>query len=164
MDKNRCEVFGQLLYDESLTYEELLEIEKQLINRVNEILQWAGAVHIDFTPHGDDLLFQCAFEAYSGPVFQDIAQNLAAVLPAKISGRIMGVDKNDFDTHIFWIRPGVWQEYEQPVAEHAPEGCEEHLVLQSASFELGDEVADSLADGQTGDQAGGQGRDGSATG
>ena len=38
MDKNRSEVFGQFSYDESLTYEELLDVESTLIADLEALL------------------------------------------------------------------------------------------------------------------------------
>jgi hypothetical protein len=50
MDKNRSELFAHFSYDDSLTYEALLEAEEELTREVELLLQRAGAAHLDFTP------------------------------------------------------------------------------------------------------------------
>ena len=92
MDKNRSEVFGQFSYDESLTYEELLDVESTLIADLEALLLRAGATHLDFTPLGDALMCQCAFEAHKLYVYRKIAQEAAALLPRGVTGRLLCLD------------------------------------------------------------------------
>ena len=94
MDKNRSEVFGQFSYDESLTYEELLDVESTLIADLEALLMRAGATHLDFTPLGDALMCQCAFEAHKLYVYRKIAQEAAALLPRGVTGRLLCLDKS----------------------------------------------------------------------
>ena len=92
MDKNRSEIFGQFSYDESLTYEELLDVENTLTADLEALLQRAGAAHLDFTPLGDALMCQCAFETHKLYVYRKIAQEAAALLPRGVTGRLLCVD------------------------------------------------------------------------
>lgn len=121
MDKNRCEVFGQLNYDDTLTYEELLTIEDSLIEKVQAILQKACGLHIDFSPIGDCLLFQAAFEAYKIYIFRKIAQEIAAILPSGVNGRFACLEKSLSSLHVFWISSGQWQEEERGIPDVPPE-------------------------------------------
>ena len=73
MDKNRSELFAHFSYDDSLTYEALLEVEENLTRDVEQLLQRAGAAHLDFTPLGDALMFQCVFEAHRLYVYRNPA-------------------------------------------------------------------------------------------
>ena len=120
MDKNRSELFAHLSYDDSLTYEALLEVEEDLTRDVELLLQRAGAAHLDFTPLGDALMFQCVFEAHRLYVYRKIALEIAALLPQGVRGRLLCIDKNFESMHIFWLRPGEWQEEERPVPQDPP--------------------------------------------
>ncbi len=88
MDKNRSELFAHFSYDDSLTYEALLEVEEELTREVEQLLQRAGAAHLDFTPLGDALMFQCVFEANRLYVYRKIALEIAALLPQGVRGRL----------------------------------------------------------------------------
>ncbi len=120
MDKNRSELFAHFSYDDSLTYETLLEVEEDLTRDVEQLLQRAGAAHLDFTPMGDALMFQCVFEAHRLYVYRKIALEIAALLPQGVRGRLLCIDKNFESMHVFWVRPGEWQEEERPVPFDPP--------------------------------------------
>ncbi|WP_417292536.1 hypothetical protein [Desulfovibrio porci] len=122
MDKNRSEIFGQFSYDESLTYEELLDVENTLTADLEALLQRAGAAHLDFTPLGDALMCQCAFETHKLYVYRKIAQEAAALLPRGVTGRLLCVDKSLAALHVYWIQPGQWEEEERPVPVDPPQG------------------------------------------
>jgi hypothetical protein len=122
MDKNRSELFAHFCYDDSLTYEALLEVEEELTRELEFLLQRAGATHLDFTPMGDALMLQCVFETHKLYVYRKIALEMAALLPEGVNGRLLCVDKDFNSLHVFWVRPGEWQEEERPVPENAPEG------------------------------------------
>lgn len=124
MDKNRSEIFGQFSYDESLTYEELLDVERALTADLEGVLQRAGAAHLDFTPLGDVLMCQCAFETHQLHVYRAIVQEAAALLPRGVTGRLLCVDKSLAALHVYWIQPGQWQEEERPVPVEPPQGLE----------------------------------------
>lgn len=122
MDKNQIEIFGELTYSEHLTYEELLDRERVLLEQLDGIFLDAGAAHLDFTPHGDLLMLQCAFEYRNLEIMRDIAQEVAAVLPDGIRGRIFCLEKNLAYGHMFWVAPLQWQEREFELPFRAPEG------------------------------------------
>ncbi len=141
MDKNTSEIFGHFDYDESLTYEELLSIEDSLMAEIERLLQRAGAVHVDFTPLGDTLRFQCAFEEHKLYIFRRIVHLIAEILPKGISGRMLCIDKTLAGQHMFWFAPGQWQEEAFALPHLAPEGLKvwqvntdgKHLEISGSS-------------------------------
>ena len=122
MDKNRSELFGHFSYDDDLTYEALLEVEEALTADMTSLLQRAGATHLDFTPQGDALMFQCVFEAHKLYVYRKIASETALLLPNGVRGRLLCLDKDLNSLHIYWLRTGQWQEEERPVPLEPPKG------------------------------------------
>ena len=139
MDKNRSEVFGQFSYDESLTYEELLDVDSTLIADLEALLLRAGAPHLDFTPLGDALMCQCAFEAHKLYVYRKIAQEAAALLPRGVTGRLLCLDKSLAALHVYWIQAGQWQEEERPVPEDPPQGLKIWRVPPAPAATEGEE-------------------------
>ncbi|WP_022655840.1 hypothetical protein [uncultured Desulfovibrio sp.] len=139
MDKNRSEIFGQFSYDESLTYEKLLDVESALTANLEALLRLVGAVHLDFTPLGDTLMCQCALEAHKLHVYRKIAQEAAALLPHGVTGRLLCVDKSLAALHVYWIQPGQWQEEEAPVPVNPPPGLKIwHVPAAPAAAESAD--------------------------
>ena len=128
MDKNRSELFAHFSYDDSLTYEALLEVEEELTREVEQLLQRAGAAHLDFTPLGDALMFQCVFEAHRLYVYRKIALEIAALLESM---------------HVFWLRPGEWQEEERPVPEDPPSGLKTWRIAGSGPQDMAGEKPDA---------------------
>ncbi|WP_165176162.1 hypothetical protein [Desulfovibrio sp. ZJ369] len=128
MDKNHSELFGRLSYDESLSYEQLLDTEAGLTTALEELLLRAGAAHLDFTPLGDALLFQCAFEAHKLYVYRKIAQETAKILPQGVTGRLLCLDKSLDALHIYWMQTGQWQEEARPVPENPPQNLQNRRI------------------------------------
>lgn len=128
MNKNESEIFGEFTYAESMTYDDLLENEALLLEQLDNIFLEGGAEHLDFTPLGDMLMLQCAFEIKNLEILRDIAQEIAAFLPKGIAGRVLCLEKNLASVHIFWIRKGQWQEKEYKLSETAPEDAPVHKV------------------------------------
>lgn len=122
MDKNRSELFGHFSYDDDLTYEDLLELEEALTAAMTNLLLRAGASHLDFTPQGDALMFQCVFEAHKLYVYRKIAFETATLLPEGVRGRLLCLDKDFNSLHIYWLRRGQWQEEERSVPFEPPQG------------------------------------------
>ncbi len=122
MNKNRSELFGRFSYDDSLTYETLLAVEENLTADLTALLVRANATHLDFTPLGDALMFQCAFEAHRLYVYRKIAMEAAALLPEGVRGQILCLDKDLNSLHIYWLRTGQWQEEEHSVPLEPPPG------------------------------------------
>ena len=126
MDKNLCEFFAQFTYADRLTYDELLSAEGALMARLEELLPEAGGQHLDYTPLGDMLRCQCAFESLDVENFREIAGHIAAFLPDGITGRLLFLDKSLADLYLFWLQKGNWQELRWPVPLTAPQDATVH--------------------------------------
>ena len=131
MYKNISEVFGQFTYDEALSYEELLVAEQTLICALGELMLRAGAEHPDFTPMGDMLLCQCAFETHKLYVYRKFAHEIAGLLPAGVTGRLLCLEKNFGSLHVYWIQPGQWEEEELPIPLVPPPGLKIKRVTKN---------------------------------
>ena len=128
MDKYRSEIFGEFTYSQRLTYEELISCETELMDNLTNIFHDGGADHLDFTPLGDLLMSQCAFEVQNLEIFRDMAQEIAFILPQHIKGRLFCLQKNLKSFHIFWLKRGQWQEQEYPIPVDGPEGAKINLL------------------------------------
>ncbi len=122
MNNDHTEIFGAFEYDESMTYEELLSVEDRFIDELERLLQDAGTEHLEFSPLGDALMFQCAYAGYKLYIFRKLAQEVAAVLPGGISGRIVCLAHNLVDQRIFWLKRGEWCEESRSIPRAAPGG------------------------------------------
>lgn len=120
MDKNQTEIFGEFTYPESMTYFELLDTEEFLKDQLDFLFIDAGAEHLDFTPLGDILMLQCAFEFRNLEILRDIAQEVAELLPKGVSGRILCLEKNLSSYHMFWVKRDQWQEKEYKFPKYGP--------------------------------------------
>lgn len=123
MDKNQTEMFGEFTYPESMTYEDLLNTESFLMEQLDNLFLDAGAEHLDFTPLGDILMLQCAFECRNLEILRDIARETASLLPRGVSGRILFLEKNLDLYHMFWVERGQWQEMEYDLPRTGPAGA-----------------------------------------
>ena len=116
---------------------------EELTREVEQLLQRAGAAHLDFTPLGDALMFQCVFEAHRLYVYRKIALEIAALLPQGVRGRLLCLDKNFESMHVFWLRPGEWQEEERPVPEDPPSGLKTWRIAGSGPQDMDGEEPDA---------------------
>lgn len=123
MDKYNTEIFGEFTYPESMTYEDLLESESMLLENIDNIMLDSGAEHLDFNPLGDILMFQCAFVTRNLEILRDIADELAALLPQGITGKLLCLEKNLTSYHLFWLARGQWQEYEYKLPDRGPDAA-----------------------------------------
>lgn len=128
LDKNQSEIFGEFTYAESMSYEDLLACEADLLEQLGSILQEAGAEHLDFTPLGDILMLQCAFEIKNLEIMRDVTREIAAILQKGITGRLLCLETNLVSCHIFWISQGKWQEKEYILPRKGPEDAPVHSV------------------------------------
>ena len=115
MSKFHCEMFGHFIYDEHLTYQELLDVEAQLIGNTQILLENLRAEHIHFSPLGDELMLQCAFDDYDGEHFQDICEALRPCLHPSVDARLLFVDKHLSGLRIYYINHRAWREEQIPL-------------------------------------------------
>lgn len=128
MDKNQSEIFCEFTYPESMTYEELIEYEALLIENLENLFRDSGAEHLDFTPLGDILMLQCAFEIKNLELLRDVCQEIANILPRGVSGRMLCLEKNLVSCHLFWLLKGQWQEKEYKLPVKGPDDAPIHKV------------------------------------
>lgn len=129
MDKHNTEIFGEFTYAERLTYETLLAYESLLLENLDNIFLEAGAEHLDFTPQGDILRFQCAFESRNLEILRDIAQEITAILPPGVRGKLLCLEKDLSLYNLFWLQRGQWQEKEYILPTSAPDGSPVHKIV-----------------------------------
>lgn len=125
MDRSSSELFGQFSYDEKLTYEELMAHEDVLVAELERLLKSSGASHIDFTPSGDMLRFQCSMEEHDLGLFRSLAAKMCAFLPEGVRGRLICLDKTfrpETAFYFFWVDRNGWQEARRQMPLEAPEG------------------------------------------
>ena len=89
MAKYRYEMFGNIIYDQALTYEELIGREQTLMSEFTAYLQQSGASHIDFQPLGDALYVQCVFAEQDARNFEDVAETVARLSGQHLEGRLV---------------------------------------------------------------------------
>lgn len=131
MEHISSEIFGHFVYDESLTYEELLHVEDNFISSIENLLLRAEAEHIDFMPLGDALMFQCDFTGHKLYIFRKLACELATLLPDKISGRMCCLSHDLEACHLYWLRPNEWQEQSIAMPQIAPQDLKTWKVAKS---------------------------------
>lgn len=152
MDKYRSEMFGEFTYSQSLTYEELIAGESELIENLEGVFKDSGGDHVDFTPLGDLLMTQCAFEVQNLEIFRDIAQEIAYFLPREITARLMCLQKNLKSYHLFWIKRGEWQEKEYKLQITGPDDAPVQKITIPAPENILTETIQQIADNTQDDQ------------
>ncbi len=94
MPRMQCEVFGSVIYPESLSYQELLSLEEELLADLNAALAECGAQFGGFFQDGDFLRITCAFPGMDVARNRDFALRLQACLPPGLALNLLFVDKN----------------------------------------------------------------------
>ncbi|MDR1856174.1 MAG: hypothetical protein LBR22_03315 [Desulfovibrio sp.] len=110
MNRYGGELFGRFSYDDELTYEEMTASESALIAELSGLLPLAGAGHVDFSPTGEYLWFQCVFDRPKAYVFRKLAMEMAARAPEGVSGRLLCLDKGLDTFLVYYVERGSWQE------------------------------------------------------
>jgi hypothetical protein len=104
-------MYGQLFYAPELSYHDLYEHEHRLLDTVTKFLSANGATHLDFTPDGDSLRFQCEFDIYEEDLFHVLSDGLSAMLTETLEGRLLFVDKATLSVvHVYTLTRDKWQE------------------------------------------------------
>ncbi|QJT09488.1 hypothetical protein [Oceanidesulfovibrio marinus] len=106
MARNDCRVYVALQYSQEISYHELHEVEQELIVVLQDTLIACGAVHLDFWGYGDSLQFDFSMERFEKEALKEMAQEIAGLLPADVSGRLVGVDKALRRLGVFNLTPG----------------------------------------------------------
>jgi len=105
-----CVMFGQILYDDNLTYQELLATEQNVKLVVQDTLQKFGAQHFDFTPQADSLLLECLLPVMERQVSRSICDAINRQLGPQVLARFEFVDRQMNNTVFYFLGRGKWQE------------------------------------------------------
>lgn len=106
-----CEMYGQIFYSPELSYNDLYAHERRLADELTEFLNANSAMHLDFTPDGDSLRFQCELDTYGEDIFHQLADGISAMLGEDIEGRLLFVDKATLGVvHVYALKHDNWQE------------------------------------------------------
>ena len=154
MENSPTELYAQLSYGEQLTYEELLDVEEKLIASLQDLLERAEAMHLDFVQQGDCLLLQCVFSSPKRYIFRKIAMHIAGILPDHVSGRLFFLDKMLESVHLYWVEPGSWREAIRKIPLLAPEDLPVHTVARvlPEPEEVPEDDADATDDSAAADE------------
>jgi len=106
----RCIMFGQILFDDKLTWEELHSTEARLTSVMETVITDCGGRHIDFTPLADALLGECVFPEVDRDNNHALCNTLIRQLGPHTLGRLMFVDRQMDSTVFYFLGRGKWQE------------------------------------------------------
>jgi len=104
------EMFGHFIFAPELSYEELMDKERLLIQAVDAILQNAGTEHIQFESLGDAMRVQCAFAEHDDALFHSLCRQIAQHVYRDVEARLLFVDKNLHVLNLYTICNGNWKE------------------------------------------------------
>lgn len=128
MDKTLTEVFGEFTYSQKLTYEDLIDYERGLLEDLDGIFLDSGAVYLDFTPLGDILRLQCSYENHDLELFERVAAKVAAILPPRVRGRLLCLEKNLDSMRVFWLKRGEWRKTDEKISQTPPDDASIEVV------------------------------------
>lgn len=94
MPRFRYECFCRLSYADELTYEELLECEREMTEALHELFEHFGASHVDFFPDGDSLQAHCVFAALRADDLDRLVRDTAAAAGNRAEARFLLVDRH----------------------------------------------------------------------
>lgn len=106
----RCSMFGHIVYDDKLTYQELLDTEARVTALMHTVLEECGAQHIDFTPQADALLVECLFPDVDRDVNHDLCDAVIRHLGPGVLARFLFVDRRMDSAVFYFLGRGKWQE------------------------------------------------------
>ncbi len=106
MARYDCQVFGAVGYCPDLSYHELHEVEYDLMARLQDMLEIAGAAHIDFWASGDALQFEFALEGYEEDELANLGRRIAEALQETTSGKLVCVDRRLNHVSALYLWPG----------------------------------------------------------
>ncbi len=106
----RCSMFGQVVYDDKLTYQELLDTEARVTALIQNALEECGAQHIDFTSEADALLLECLFPDMDHAAHRALCNAIIRQLGPGVLARFLFVDRRMDDVVFYFLGRGKWQE------------------------------------------------------
>ncbi|MCH5277014.1 MAG: hypothetical protein J1E80_04170 [Desulfovibrionaceae bacterium] len=106
----RCSMFGQIVYADAFTYQELLETEARVTAIVQDALEQCGAQHINFTGEADALLMECVFSDMDRAAHHALCDRIIQQLGSGVLGRFAFMDRSLDSVVFYFLGRGKWQE------------------------------------------------------
>ena len=106
----RCSMFGQIVYADAFTYQELLETDAQVTAIVQDALEQCGAQHINFTGEADALLMECVFSDMDRATHHALCDKIIQQLGPGVLGRFVFMDRRLDSMVFYFLGRGKWQE------------------------------------------------------
>lgn len=103
MPKFRTELFGQLIYDPEISYEDLLPLEEELISLVTARLEDFRGRFITFESEGDRTYFQCLFQDFGEEMFAEISKALKNLTGGKGGSEDQGNLNGRVECKLFFV-------------------------------------------------------------
>lgn len=106
----RCLMLGQLVYDDTLTWEELRHTEALATPLMEDALTQCGARHINFTPQADSLLVECVFPEADPDARRSLCEEVIRRIGPGMPGRFLFVDRSLDSVAFCFLEHGAWRE------------------------------------------------------
>lgn len=106
----RCSMFGQIVYADAFTYQELLETDARVTAIVQNALEQCGAQHINFTAEADALLMECVFTDMDRTLHHALCDRIIQQLGPGVLGRLVFMDRRLDSVVFYFLGRGKWQE------------------------------------------------------
>ncbi len=110
MPKFRCELYGHFIFNEELSYSDLLEREARLKEELTQLLSQAECAHIHLVSTGDFLLAQGALAEYDQDLFHELCEGVSQLLDANVQARLLFVDRFLDSVYFYTLTSETWQE------------------------------------------------------
>lgn len=105
-----CTMHGHIMYDDNITYQELMETEERVKVNMRAALEECGGQHFDFTPQADSLLVECVFPEVDREKNRAICDSVIRLFGSTVLARFMFVDKQMDGVVFYFLGRGKWHE------------------------------------------------------
>ena len=105
-----CSMFGHIVYDDKLTYQELLDLEDRVTVTIRTALENFGAQYLEFSPQADALLLECLFPEMDRRINTALCDALIRQLGAKVLARLAFMDRRMDHVAFYFLGCGKWKE------------------------------------------------------
>lgn len=105
-----CTMFGHILYDDKLTFQELLDTETRVMAVMQAALEECGAQHITFTGQADSLMMECVFPQVDRDNNHILCDAVIRHLGPGVLARFMFADRQMDSVAFYFLGRGKWQE------------------------------------------------------
>lgn len=103
-------MFGQVLYEDGLSYHDVLNAEERIRTLLQEVLSLCGATHVDFDSQADATLVECVFPQMDREFARDFCETIARKLGPGILARFLFLDRELTSLRAYFLGRGKWEE------------------------------------------------------